>query len=76
MKSQALQELVGKIFSDAKTKAQFVSDPNSVLSQYALTEQEKRAVVSTNLNLGLVTCGSSNIEKTVGPLGNWSAPTP
>ena len=45
MKSQALQDLVKKIFSDEKTKAQFLKDPNSVISQFALTEQEKKDLV-------------------------------
>ena len=42
MKSQALQELVKKIFGDEKTKLQFMSDPDSILSQFTLTEQEKK----------------------------------
>ncbi len=30
----ALQDLVKKIFSDEKTRAQFMKNPDSVLSQY------------------------------------------
>ena len=37
MKSQALQELVKKIFGDEKTKQEFQKDPDSVLARYNLT---------------------------------------
>ena len=46
MKSQALQELVKKIFGDEKTKSEFMSNPDSVLSQFALSEQEKKASIT------------------------------
>ena len=58
MKSQALQELVKKIFSDEKTRQQFESNPDSVLAQFTLTEQEKKAVLNTHTKLGLVTSDS------------------
>jgi hypothetical protein len=62
MKSQALQELVKKIFGDEKTRSQFMSDPDSVLSQFALTEQEKKAVLNNHARLGLVTSDSRQLE--------------
>ena len=71
MKSQALQELIKTIFNDEKTKVQFISDPDSVLSRYNLTEQEKRAVLSTHAKLGLVTTGSQQFEESVEPLSFW-----
>ena len=46
MKSQALQDLVKRIFSDEKTKRQFMSNPEGVLAQFNLTEQEKKAVAA------------------------------
>lgn len=76
MKSQALQELVKKIFSDSKTKARFMSDPDSVLSQFSLTEQEKKAVMTTHAKLGLVTSDSPRLEAAIDPLDNWFSPTP
>lgn len=71
MKSQALQELVKKIFSDEQTKQKFLKDPDSVLAQYNLTEQEKRAVLSTHAKMGLVTSDSQQLEAVFGPLGGW-----
>lgn len=62
MKSQALQELVKKIFGDEKTRSQFMSNPDSVLSQFALTEQEKKAVLNNHARLGLVTSDSRQLE--------------
>ena len=76
MKSQALRELVKKIFGDEKTKLQFTSDPDSVLSKFALTEEEKKAVLNTHAKLGMVTSDSQQLEAAIDPTGMWHAPTP
>jgi len=76
MKSQALQELVKKIFSDEKTKSKFMTDPDSVLGHFNLTEQEKKAVLITHAKLGLVTADSGQLEVAIQPTVNWTAPTP
>jgi len=71
MKSEALQGLIRKIFSDEKTKLQFISDPDSVISRFNLTEQEKSAVLSTNAKLALITSDSQQLEAEVTPRGIW-----
>ena len=71
METNALRELVKKIFGDENTKAQFIENPDSVLSQFALTEQEKKAVLSTYFKVGLVTGTSPQLEATIVPLGWW-----
>jgi hypothetical protein len=76
MKSQALQELVKKIFGDEKTKQQFLKDPDGVLAHYNLTEQEKKAVLNTHAKLGLVTSDSQQLEAALNPTGTWNAPVP
>ncbi len=76
MKSQALQELVKKIFGDEKTRSQFESNPDSVLVQFSLTKQEKKAVLATHAKLGLVTGGSQQLEAAINPTVDWHAPTP
>lgn len=76
MKSQSLQELVKQIFGDEKTKHQFLEDPDSVLSKFTLTEQEKKAVLGIHAKLGLVTSGSMQLEETVEPTDWWHAPIP
>ncbi len=76
MKSHVLQELVKKIFGDEKTKQQFLSDPDSVLSQFSLTEQEKKAVFNTHAKLGLVTGGSPQLEAALDATEGWHAPQP
>ena len=73
MKSQALQELVKKIFNDEETKLQFMSDPDSVLAQFTLTEQEKKAVLNTHAKLGLVTADSQQLEAALDPNFIWFA---
>ncbi len=72
MKSQALQEMIQKIFSDEETKAQFVKDPESIISHYSLTESEKKAVLSTHARLGLVASDSATLTMEYGPLAFWS----
>jgi hypothetical protein len=71
MKSQVLQALVKKIFSDENTKQQFISNPESVLSQFSLTEQEKRAVLSTHAKIGLATSDSGQLEAVISPMVWW-----
>jgi hypothetical protein len=72
MKSQALQEMIKKIFSDEKTKLQFMSNPESVLAQFKLTEQERKAVLNTHAKLGLATADSQQLEAALDPLTVWS----
>jgi hypothetical protein len=76
MKSQALQDLVKKIFGDEKTKAQFLKDPESVLAKFTLTEQEKKAVLNTHMKFGLVTGDSQQLEATLTRGPEWWAPVP
>lgn len=71
MKSQKLQELVRSIFTDEKIKSQFLNDPNSVLSNFSLTEGEKKAILSTHAKLGLITSDSIQLEANIGPLVWW-----
>jgi hypothetical protein len=75
MKSQALQELIKKIFNDERTRQQFESNPDSVLSHFSLTEQEKKAVLNTHAKLGLVNGNSQQLEAALDPTGQWNAPT-
>lgn len=71
MKSEALRGLISKVFSDEKTRLQFMSDPDSVISRYQLTDEEKSAVLSTGAKLGLVTSDSQQLEAIVGPTSIW-----
>ncbi|MGD9116879.1 MAG: hypothetical protein PVJ61_06885 [Dehalococcoidia bacterium] len=72
MKSQALQEMIQKVFSDESTRLQFASDPESVIAQFKLTEPEKRAVLSTHARLGLATADSQQLEEVIEPLAIWT----
>ena len=76
MKSQALQELIKRIFGDEKTKQQFLRDPDSVLSRFTLTEQEKKAALNMHAKLGLVTSDSPQLEATLDANIGWWAPMP
>jgi hypothetical protein len=76
MKSQALQDLIKNIFNDEKSKAEFMSNPDSVLSRFSLTEEERKAVLNTHAKLGLVTSDSQQLEAALDPTWIWTAPTP
>jgi hypothetical protein len=76
MASQALQDLIKRIFGDEKTKHEFQKDPNSVLARYNLTEQEKKAVLKTHANLGLVATGSEQLEAILDANLGWGSPIP
>ena len=76
MKSQALRELVKTIFGDAETKRQFQANPESVISRFSLSAQEKRAVLSTHARLGLVTGNSSQMAAVIDRTSGWTAPIP
>lgn len=76
MKSTELQKLVKKIFSDEKTKTQFLENPESVLSRFTLTEQEKKAVLNTHAKFGLVGSSSPHLEAALTRAEDWLAPAP
>jgi len=76
MKSQALQELVKKIFGDEKTKAEFMSNPDNVLAKFALTEQEKKAALNLHAKVGLVASDSQQLEAALDPTWIWTASKP
>ena len=75
MKSQALQEMVKKIFSDESIKAEFVKDPAGVATKFHLSEEEKRAVMTTHAKLGLVGSGSGQLEAAIRANSEWYSPT-
>ncbi|MFC1949787.1 hypothetical protein ACFLW0_06420 [Chloroflexota bacterium] len=76
MQSQALHKLFNKIFIDEETKLQFISDPDSVITQFDLTEQEKRAVLITHAKLGLIDTNSPQLEATLKASYEWFAGPP
>lgn len=76
MKSQELQKLVKEIFSNEKTRLEFSSNPNVVLARYNLTEQEKKAVLNTKIEMGVVSSDSPQLEATLVPRSGWFSPTP
>ena len=71
MESQALRQLVSEIFGNKETKEAFMKDPESVISRFSLTEQEKKAVLNTHMRLGLVNGDSVALDDTIGPMAMW-----
>ena len=71
MHSQALQKFVKRIFSDEETKQRFISNPDTFLSEFDLTEPEKRAILLTHANLGVITADSPQLGATVKANYEW-----
>lgn len=71
MHSQSLSELVNKVFGDEDIKKQFMSDPDSVMSKFSLTEEERRVVLSTHSKMALAHPGSSQTVMAFDPLAMW-----
>jgi hypothetical protein len=72
MKSQALQEMVKKIFSDETTRSQFMACPESIISKFSLTKEEIEAVLSTH-KMGLLSGNSA--EAAIVAKGGWMSPS-
>ena len=71
MKSKSLSKLVKSVFGDEEVKKQFISDPDSIMSQFKLTEQEKKAVLCAHSKMALACPGSEQTVAAVGPLAMW-----
>lgn len=71
MESQELKQLVSKIFSDKDTRAEFLKEPESVISRFSLSEQEKKVVLQTHAKLGLVSGDSIQLEEAIEPAVMW-----
>jgi hypothetical protein len=71
MYSKSLSKLVKEVFSNEEVKKQFISNPDSVMSQFKLTEQEKRAVLSTHARMALAGTGSAPGVALAEPLVVW-----
>jgi hypothetical protein len=76
MESRPLSELIGKIFGDERIKSQFIANPESIVSQFSLNEDEKKALFNTHAKLGLLTSDSAQLEAVITPNIFWTAPTP
>ena len=71
-----LQELVKKLFSDENTRTEFESNPEGVISQYKLSEEERAAVLKTHSTFGLVTSNSPQLTAAMKASEDWFSPAP
>jgi hypothetical protein len=71
VESIALQEMVKMVFGDSKTKEEFISNPDIVMSRFSLTEAEKKAVMSAGFKSNLLSDGSIQLDPAIGPLSLW-----
>jgi hypothetical protein len=76
VKSQALENLVKRLFSDERAKAEFMANPDGVLARHGLTEQEKKAVLTTHARMGLVSGNSAQLSTSVVAGLPWASPAP
>ena len=73
MKSVSLQALISRLFSDEATRKEFLDDPETVLQQHHLTDQERTAMTNSFSKLGLVTSPSAQMEAAISPTWEWVA---
>ena len=66
-----LKALIGKVFGDEKTMAQFKVNPQNIISGYNLTGLEKKAVLNTYAKLSLVGADSNQLQESVEPIDPW-----
>jgi hypothetical protein len=76
MMTNALQELVNKVFSDQKARTEFEKDPETVIARFRLSEPERNAVLATQMKLGLAAAGGVRLDQAVDPIILWSGPVP
>jgi hypothetical protein len=76
MKTEGLQEAFRRVFSDENTRACFLTDPESTLGQFALTQTEKQAVLNTHHRLGLIAPDRQVLADEVDPASWWTSPEP
>ena len=71
MSLQAVQALVKKAFADTEFKRRFLSNPDEVLAQFDLTEEEKAALQRIQGHSGVMAASSRELDLAVGPLATW-----
>jgi hypothetical protein len=71
MKSQ-LQELIKKVFSDEKTRADFMANPDNVMSGFKLSRNEKDALLKSHSKFGLVTSNSAHLDAAIDIETDWA----
>ena len=64
--------MVKLIFSDAKARAEFNTDTERVMSQFDLSNIERKAVLASRARLGLVSGNSAVLNYETGILYNWN----
>ena len=68
----AMKNLVKRIFSDEATKAQFMADPDKVMSEFKLSAEERKAMTTTFAHLGTDSSGSGNLAAVIQPMDSWT----
>jgi len=71
VESQELKRFVSMIFNDPETRVEFLKNPDTVISRFSLTEQEKRLVLNTHARLNMVLTGSQQLVEDIDPTAIW-----
>jgi hypothetical protein len=71
MKSQ-LQMLIKKVFSDEKTRTDFMANPDKVMSGFRLSRSEKDAILKSHSKFGLVTSNSPHLDAAIDIETDWA----
>jgi hypothetical protein len=71
MESQELKRFVNAIFNDQEIRMEFLKDPDTVISRFSLTKQEKRSVLNSHARLNMALNGSQQLTENIDPTAMW-----
>jgi hypothetical protein len=76
MKSETLKKFISDIFKDETKKNEFLEDPRHAMSEYGLSDQERKALMNVHDKIGVVSSDSVALEAALKPTIEWWAPEP
>lgn len=71
MNSSGLKAMTKLIFSDAKTRSDFETNPEKVMTGFNLSESERKSILISITRLGLVSGNSIALSNEIGAFDNW-----
>jgi hypothetical protein len=71
MQSSGLKSMVNYIFSNGKARSEFQTNPEKVMAEFDLSDNERKAILASHAKLGLVSGGSATLASEIGALDSW-----
>ena len=71
MKNSGLKAMTTLIFSDSKVRAEFKSNPEKVADRFNLSKSERKAVITFQTHMGIVSGNSIALSNEIGAFDSW-----